>query len=89
MSTSGGSGGGFDDLPPLDEEWVNKAGKREESAEERANRLRRIAAEHERLQQQMAADRQQAQSASKRDQLRPWLIFGAIALVLILLFVVF
>lgn len=91
MSTTGGTGGsegGFDDLPPLDEEWVNKAAKREESAQDRAARLRRIAAEHERLQQQQAADRKVAEQSSRRDQLRPWLIFGAVALVLMLVFVV-
>jgi hypothetical protein len=87
MSTTGG-GGSFDDMPPLDEDWVNKAAKREESAQERGARLRRIAAEHERLQQQMAADRKVAGQESQRDKLRPWLIFGAIAAVLILVFAV-
>lgn len=87
MSTAPQGGGSFDDLPPLNDEWVNKAAKREESAQERAARLRRIAAEHERLQRQQEADRQTAVAQHKRDKLRPWIVVGAIIGVLVLVFV--
>lgn len=88
MSTSPQSGGSFDDLPPLDDEWVSKAAKREESADDRAARLRRIAAEHDRLQRQQEADRQTAVARNKRDKMRPWIIVGAIVATLVLVFVV-
>lgn len=89
MSTAPQDGGSFDDLPPLDDEWVKKAAKREESAEDRAARLRRIAAEHDRLQRQQESERQTAVARSKRDKMRPWIIVGAIVAVLIVVFVVF
>lgn len=88
MSTAPQDGGGFDDLPPLDDEWVNKAAKREESATDRAARLRRIAAEHERLQRQQEADRHTAVTQQKRDQWRPWIIVGAIIAALVLVFLI-
>ena len=87
MSEAPGDGG-FDDLPPLDEEWVSKAAKREESAQDRAARLRRIASEHDRLQRQVEADRQRAATGSRRDARRPWIIAGAIIAALVLVFIV-
>lgn len=88
MSTGPQDGGTFDDLPPLDEDWVKSAAKREESAEQRAARLRRIAAEHERIQRQMEADRRTAASHHKRDQWRPWIIGLAIIAALTVVFIV-
>ena len=79
--------GGFDELPPLDDEWVQKAAKREESADQRSERLRRIAFEHERIQRDLAADRRTTVAKGKRDQWRPWIITGAIIAALVLLFV--
>jgi hypothetical protein len=81
-------GGGFDELPPLDDEWINKAAKREESADERAARLRRIASEHDRLQRQMAADRQGATIRDRRDKWRPWIIATAVITALVLVFMI-
>lgn len=88
MSTGPQDGGTFDDLPPLDEEWIKGAAKREESAEQRAARLRRIAAEHERIQRQMEADRRTAVSQHKRDQWRPWIIALAIIAALAVVFII-
>lgn len=89
MTTAPQEGGSFDELPPLDDEWVKKAAKREESAAERSARLRRIASEHERLQQQLEADRQSASARDQRDKWRPWIITGAVIAVLALVFIVF
>lgn len=86
MGTGPQDGGGFEDLPPLDDEWVNGAAKREESAQQRADRLRRIAAEHERIQRQIEADRQGAVTEQRRDQWRPWVIGAAIVGALALVF---
>lgn len=88
MSMSPQDGEGFDDIPPLDEDWVSKAAKREESAQERSARLRRIAAEHERLQRQQEADRRTATVRSRNDAWRPWIITAAIVGALILVFIV-
>jgi hypothetical protein len=88
MSTAPQDGGGFDDLPPLDDEWVSKAAKREETADQRAARLRRIAAEHERLQRQQESERRTAVASTKRDRLRPWIIGGAIMAALVLVFMI-
>ncbi len=88
MATAPQDGGSFDDLPPLDDEWIKGAAKREESAQQRADRLRRIAAEHERIQRQMEADRRTAATNSRRDTWRPWIIAAAIVGALILLFVI-
>ena len=88
MGTAPQDGGGFDDLPPLDDEWVKGAAKREESAEDRAARLRRIAAEHERIQRQMEADRRSAATRQRSDQWRPWIIALAIIAALTLVFIV-
>ena len=88
MSSTPDEGGSFDELPPLNDEWINKAAKREESAEERAARLRRIAAEHSRLQRQMAADRQIAATRDKHDKRRPWIIVAAIIAALLLVFLI-
>ena len=87
MSTAP-QGGGFEELPPLDEEWIKGAAKREESADERAARLRRIAAEHDRIQRQMAADRHSAVAQSRRDKWRPWIIIAAIVAALALVFAI-
>ncbi len=81
-------GGSFDDLPPLNDEWVKKAAKREESAEERSARLRRIAAEHERLRIQAEADRHTSMTQHRRDAWRPWIITAAIIGALVLVFIV-
>ncbi len=81
-------GEGFDDLPPLDDEWISKAAKREESAEERSARLRRIAAEHERIQRQQTAERQAAAVQYTRDRWRPFIIAAAIVGALVLVFVI-
>lgn len=89
MSTAPQDGGGFEELPPLDDEWVSKAARREESAEQRAERLRRIAAEHERLQRQQEADRRTAVSQASRDRMRPWIIVGVIVAVLLMVLVIF
>lgn len=88
MSTAPDGGDAFDDLPPLDDEWIKGAAKREETAEERAARLRRIAAEHQRIQAQQEADRKRAVAQSARDKWRPWIIGGAIVGALLLVFVV-
>ena len=88
MGTTPQDSGGFDDLPPLDDEWVKGAAKREESAEDRAARLRRIAAEHERIQRQMEADRRSAATQHRSDQWRPWIIGLAIIAALTLVFII-
>jgi len=88
MSSAPQDGGSFDDLPPLDDDWVNQAAKREESADERSARLRRIAAEHDRLQRQQVAERQSAVAQRSRDKWRPWIIATAIIAVLALVFMV-
>jgi hypothetical protein len=88
LSTAPQDGGGFEDLPPLDDEWIKGAAKREESAQQRADRLRRIAAEHERIQRQMEADRRTAATQHKRDQWRPWVIGLAIIAALALVFII-
>lgn len=82
-------GDGFDEIPPLDEEWVRQARRREESADERAERLRRIAAEHERLQRQQEADRRTALTQAKRDRARPWIIGAVIIAALVMAVVIF
>lgn len=87
MASAPEEGGGFDDMPPLDDEWIKKASKREQSAEDRAARLRRIAAEHERLQREAEADRQSAMQEYRRDRWRPWIIVGAIIAVLVVVFI--
>lgn len=86
--TTGPDSGAFDDLPPLDDEWVNKAARREETAQERADRLARIKAKHERLQREQEQERKVALNQTNRDKWRPWIIGGSIVAVLILVLVV-
>jgi hypothetical protein len=88
MSMASQDGDGFEDIPALDDEWVRKAAKREESAAERSARLRRIAAEHQRLQQQQEVERQTALARNRRDSWRPWIIAAAIIGALILVFII-
>lgn len=79
----------FDGLPPLDDEWVSEAGRREQSAQQRAERYRRIAANHERIQRQQEADRR-AEAASYRTQkAKPWIIAGVVvAAILVLVLII-
>lgn len=86
--TTGPDSGGFDDLPPLDEEWINKAARREETAQERADRLARIKANHERLQREQEQERKVALHQTSRDKWRPWIIGGSIIFALVLVLAV-
>jgi len=73
-----------DDFPVFDEDWIKDASRSEDSAEERADRYRRIARGHERINAQAEADRASAVKSSRRNSLRPWLILAAIAVAIML-----
>lgn len=78
----------FEALPPLDDEWVNEAGAREETAEQRAERYRRIAAGHARIRAQEEADRLAEARAAVKSQRRPWIIVAVVAAVLVTIVVI-
>ena len=74
-----------EDFPVFDEDWIKDAARREETAKERADRYRRIARGHERMQADAEADRAAAVKSSRRDSLRPWLILAASAVVIMII----
>lgn len=78
-----------DDFPVFDEEWINDATKREASADDRAERYRRIAEGHQRMQAQREQDRMRAEKTDRRSKLRPWLVFGGVVLAVFILWQVF